>query len=265
VLLKVIEKLAGSERGPMLTLEYNTAVLEKNGEGPAGGQAWKEAIGRHAEYLVFLTRQENGSYRCDELRAFAIVDGNISGLPKAYEVVLGEGVTPGVQEFVTRARMVIPALQVRMGRPLLEPVPAGGARRPEMPKDGFDQISRALTAGRAREADQMIYSPDGSSPKNLRALLAQHPAGWEVRWQAVLGDKAVVLVVPAGSPDQSGAVVQMVRRAGRWHLLNSLPESPAGRERINEFLAGGPFVILHALFAREHPGLLSGSRDTGSR
>jgi hypothetical protein len=152
-----------------------------------------------------------------------------------------------------------------VGRPLLEAVSAGSTRRPEMPKDGFDQISRALAAGRSREADQMIYSPDGSAPKNLRALLAQHPAGWEVRWQAVLGDKAVVLVVPAGSPDTSGAVVQMIRRTGRWHLLNSLPDSPASKERINEFLAGDQFVILHALFAREHPGLLSGPRDTGSR
>jgi hypothetical protein len=269
VQLRVIEKLVGSESGPMLTLEYNTTPPDKNGEGltPAGAHSWNDDIERHAEYLVFLNRQGNGNYRCDELRAFAIVDGKISGLPKAYEVVLGEGVTPGVQEFVARARMAIPALQVRVGRPLLEPAPSGNARRPEMPKDGFDQINQALAAGRSREADQMIYSPDGSSPKNLRALLARSAGspGWEVRWQAVLGDKAVVLVVPAGSPAQSGAVIQMIRRTGRWHLLNSLTDSPAGRARINELLAGDQFVILHALFAHEHPGLLSGPREPGGR
>lgn len=254
VTLKVIEKLAGEEAGPTLTLEYEAATAKPNGEGsePASKHLWNEDLPEHREYFVFLDRLGNGAYWCGEQREFPVRDGTIFGLPGAYGVLGGGEATPRVHELIAKARTTLPALQVRSGRPDFRPPLVEKGHPSETPQQSFERIRAALQAGDSRELDRSIHSPDGSAPKGLRALLLQerdHLVAWPVQWQAVLEDKAVVVLGPPGQP---ATTLYLMRRGPRWLLLNTLPDTEAGRLQLNLLLTESQFAILTVVLEREY-------------
>jgi len=252
VTLKVIEKLAGDETGPTLTLEYEAAIANKRGEEQAGKHQWHEDLAAHGEYFVFLERLGNGVYWCREQRDFPVRDGRILGLPEAYGVVVNGETAPQVHELIARARLMLPALRVRTGRPGFAPPLVEKGKPVETPQQGFERIRTALQGGNPSELDRCIHSPDGSAPKGLRALLLQereHLAAWPVQWQAVLEDKAVVVLGPPGQP---AATLFLMRRGSRWLLLNTQPDTEAGRLQLNLLLTKSQFAVLTMVLEREY-------------
>ena len=257
VTLKVIEKLAGEEEAPTLTLEYEAAIVNKNNEEQAlaGKHYWNEDLPEHREYLVFLDRLGNGAYWCGEQRDFLVRDGSILGLPGAYGVLGNREAAPRVHELIARARTTLPALQVRTGRPGFVPPLMEKGRLAETPQQGFEQIRSALRGGDARELDRSIHSPGDPAAKGLRALLQQereHLATWPVQWQAILEDKAVMILGPPGQP---ATTLYLLRRGSRWLLLNTTPDTEAGRLQLTLLLTESQFAILTVVLEREYRGL----------
>jgi len=249
VTLKVIEKLAGDETASTLTLEYVAATAKPDGEG--SGHRWNEDLAAHGEYFVFLNRLGNGAYWCDEQREFQVRDGSILGLPGAYAALTGGETAPQVSELIARARVSLPALRVRTGRPGFIPPLVEKGKPVETPQQGFERIRTALQGGNPSELDRCIHSPDGSAPKGLRALLLQereHLVAWPVQWQTILGDKAVVVLGPPGQP---ATTLYLMRRGPRWLLLNTQPDTEAGRLQLNLLLTQSQFAILTVVLERE--------------
>ena len=262
VTLKVIEKLTGEEAAPTLTLEYEVAIVNKNSEeqAQAGKHYWNEDLAEHREYFVFLDRLANGAYWCAEQQDFPVREGVILNLPGAYGVLASSSVAPQVHELIARARTTLPALQVRTGRPGFVPPLMEKGRPAETPQQGFERIRSALQVGDPRELDRCIHSPDGSAPQGLRALLQQereHLVAWPVQWQAVLEDKAVVVLGPPGQP---ATTLYLMRRGSRWLLLNTLPDTEAGRLQLNLLLTESQFAILAVVLEREYCGLPAAPR-----
>ena len=254
VTLKVIEKLAGEETAPTFTLEYEAATAGEKGEEIvlAGKHLWNEDLPEHREYFVFLERLGNGAYWCEEQRDFPVRDGTILGLPGAYSALVGGESAPRVHALIARARTTLPALRVRTGRPDFLPPLVEKGRPAETPGQGYEKIRTALQGGDARELERCIHSPDGSAPKGLRALLQQereHLLAWPVQWLAVLEDKAVVVLGPPGQPAMT---LFLMRRGPRWLLLNTLPDTEAGRLQLNLLLTQSQFAILTAALEREY-------------
>jgi hypothetical protein len=252
VTLKVIEKLAGDETGPTFTLEYEAATAKKGGEEPAGKHQWHEDLAAHGEYFVFLERLGPGVYWCGEQRAFPIRNGRIFALPGAYGVLVNGETSPQVHELFDRARLMLPAFRVRTGRPGFAPPLVEKGKPVETPQQGYERIRAVLQGGNQGELDRLIHSPDGAPPKGLRALLQQereHLASWPVQWQAVLEDKAVVVLGPPGQP---ASTLYLMRRGARWLLLNTLPETEIGRDQVNQLLTESQFAILTAALEREY-------------
>jgi hypothetical protein len=254
VALKVIEKLAGEETAPTLTLEYEAATVSKPGDepGPAGKHDWHEDLPEHREYFVFLDRLANGAYRCGEQRDFPVRDGAILDLPGAYAALGNRETAPKVHELIARARTSLPALRVRSGRPDLGPPLVEKGRPVETPQQGFERIRAALQGGNPQELERSIHSPDGSAPKGMKALLQQereHLVAWPVQWQAVLEDKAVVVLGPPGQPAMT---LFLMRRGPHWLLLNTQPDTEAGRLQLNLLLTQSQFAILTVVVEREY-------------
>lgn len=255
--LKVIEKLVGAESTDTLTLEYDAPLPGKKGEEqfPAGKHFWNEDLAEHREYFVFLHRLPNGTYWCEPQREFPVRDGRIYDLPQAY-AVLGNGETePRVHDLIGRAWTTLPALRVRIGRPALGAPLLEKGRPSETPQQGFERIRTALQTGEGRELDRLIHSPDGSAPTGLRTLLLQERsqlAAWPVQWQAVLEDKAVVVLGPPGQP---GATLYLMRRGPRWLLLNTQPDTETGRLQLTLLLTESQFAILTVVLEREYRGV----------
>jgi hypothetical protein len=254
VTLKVMEKLAGEEAAPLLTLEYEPVTAKPGGDEAdlAGKHPWNEDLPEHREYFVFLDRLGNGAYWCAEQRDFPVVDGCIIGLPGAYGVLGGGEATPRVHELIARARTTLPALKVRTGHPDLVPPLSEKGRQMETPLQSFERIRAALQGGNPQDLDRSIHSPDGSAPKGLRALLQQereHLLSWPVQWQAVLEDKAMVVLGPPGQP---GITLYLMRRGARWLLLNTSPDTEAGRLQLNLLLTESQFAILTEVLEREY-------------
>jgi hypothetical protein len=202
--------------------------------------------------LVFLTRLGNGAYWCEEQRDFPVRDGTILGLPGAYGALGNRESAPKAHDLIARARTTLPALRVRTGRPDLMPPLVEKGRPVETPQQGFARIRTALQGGDARELDRCIHSPDGSAPKGMQALLRQerdHLVAWPVQWQAVLEDKAVVVLGPPGQP---ATTLFLMRRGSRWLLLNTQPDTEPGRLQLNLLLTESQFAILTVVLEREY-------------
>ncbi len=255
VTLKVIEQLAGDEIGPTFTLEYEAVPANKRGEEPTGKHPWHEDVKEHREYFVFLERLGPGVYWCGEQRAFPVRDGRIFDLPGAYGVVVNGETSPQVHELIDRARLLLPALRVRTGRPGFAPPLVEKGKPVETPQQGYERIRTALQGGNQGELDRLIFSPDGAPPQGLRALLLQERERltvWPVQWQAVLNDKAVVVLGPPGQP---AFTLYLLRRGSRWLLLNTMPETEVGGEQVNQLLTASQFAILTAALEREYRGV----------
>ena len=251
VTLKVIEQLAGEETATTLTLEYGAATAPPAGE-ESGLHRWNEDLPEHREYFVFLDRLANGAYWCGEQQEFLVRDGTLPGLPGAYSALVSGDSAPRVHALIARARTTLPALRVRTGRPDFLPPLVEKGRPAETPGQGYEKIRAALQAGDARELDRCIHSPDGSAPKGLRALLQQereHLLAWPVQWQAVLEDKAVVILGPPGQPAMT---LFLMRRGPRWLLLNTQPDTEPGRLQLNLLLTQSQFAILTVALEREY-------------
>lgn len=258
VLLTVVERLAGNATAPSLALEFTAPNPNPKGDGsdPPETRNWEADIPGHGQFLVFLTRLPNGGFWCDDLRAFPIVDGVIAGLPKAYQAVLGEDVAPVARDFFIRARGTVPALRAKVGRPDFNPPLIESGKPAVTPREGFAEVQTALRAGNARELDRLILSLDNSAPRGLRAHLLEQKdrlVAGTVRWQAVLDDKAIVQVAAPGETDGLSGTFYLVRRGVRWQVLNTLPDSPGGRQRVTDLLTENQFTVLNALLAREFP------------
>jgi hypothetical protein len=254
VTLKVIEKLTGDETSPTLTLEY--PVRPAPDELVLGSKHhWNEDLPEHREYLVFLERLPNGAYWCGDQREFPVRGGLIVGLPGAYGTLVGGDTSPRVTELISRARAMLPALRVRTGRPGFAPPLVEKGKPVETPQQGYERIRAVLQTGDQRELGRLIHSPDGAPPKGLQALLHQEREkllAWPVRWQAVLEDKAVVIL---GPPGETGTPLYLVRRGPRWHLLNTSPDTELGRQQLTLLLTESQFAILTAMLEREYRGV----------
>jgi hypothetical protein len=256
--LRVLEKLAGEETAPTLTLEYEGPVAAKKGAPPpaADKHRWNEDLAEHREYFVFLDRLPNGAYWCGDQREFLVRDGRILGLPGAYAVLGNGDDKPNVRELIARAQASLLALRVRTGRPEFKtPLKDKGGRPVESPLQGFEKFRATLQAGDPRELERSIQSPDGSAPKGLVALLRQEKdkiVAWPVQWQAALEDKAAVVLGPTGQPMMT---LYLVRRNARWMILNTMPDTEIGRTQLGLLLEERPFAILTAAAEREYRAL----------
>jgi len=255
VTLKVIEKLAGDEAAPTVTLEFEGPVALKKGAPPpppAEKHHWQEDVPEHREYFVFLDRLPNGAYWCAEQRDFPVRDGRILGLPGAYAVLGNGDDKPNAHELIARAQASLLALRVRTGRPDFKtPLKDKGGRVVETPLQGFEKIRAALQGGDTRELERSIQSPDNSAPKGLLALLQKEKerlVGWPVQWQAALEEKAVVVLGPPGQPAMT---LYLVRRNARWLILNTMPDTEIGRTQLGLLLEERPFAVLTAVVERE--------------
>lgn len=259
VQLTVVEKLIGDGNPRALALEYTAPIKPTHGVAAPDlppTRNWGNDIASHAEHFVFLQRLPNGGYWCDDLRVFPIVDGTISGLPKTYEAVLGEGVTPNAREFFNRARGTVPALRARVGRPGFMPPLIEQGRPAATPGESLQPVLAAVRENKVRDLDRSIHSVDGSSPKTFRKWLLDQREQFtapEVRWQAVLDDKAVVQLAPP-APGQPGATFYLLRRGPRWSLLNTQPDNEAGARAVAAFVTE-QYAVLNALLIRDNPTL----------
>jgi hypothetical protein len=252
VTLRVLGKLSGDDPAEVLTLEYAARVPIKEGDEPplAGKHYWNEDVPEHREYFVFLNRLGNGAYWCDDQREFAVRDGRIQNLPEAYTSLVGGEATPPAGDLIARARMSLPAFRVRIGRPNFAPPLMEKGKPVETPQQGYERVRAALVAGDTRELDRLIHTP-GGSPKEMRAVLLQEKeklAAWPVRWQAVLDDKGVVILAP---PGERGTALYLIRRGARWHLLNTSPDTEAGRQQVSLLMTESQFAFLTPLLERE--------------
>lgn len=225
--LRVIEQVAGADSAPVITLEYEAALPDKDGQvlTLADSFYWNLQAPPGSEFLVFLSKLENGTYWCDNGDLHDVKDGKVR-LPSEYEKTLGLGLRPSMRDLIAKVRASVPGIRARVGHPLFDPPLTVGPQQVETPKDSFERIISVVRENRLKEADGMLYPTDkDSSPKYFRGLDAEFREEFvqaKVIWQAVIDDQASVVVafeLPK-SQDRFYRIYSMLRQGKHWLLLN---------------------------------------------